>query len=341
MDKILVTGGAYYLNMNSNGKQLKMKQGKGLEVEFPKLTENEMGLFLGERDSLGQINWTSTNETFKQKDTQVASDYESQNPAEPTKPIKASEKNNRVLSVIFEDSLMLPELQHYNNVSFRVNDDCEFNPEDSNNYWYNVEISKSKADGEYIIVFYGFNQKRERLKKIYEVTPVFEGEDHNMALKEYEDKYNEYLKRKAEIQRQYAVIEGQNAVIEFQRKTYEAVELMNLGWINCDRFLYDPNPKTDIQLIVNNDFIEGARIYAVFKDIRAIVSEQYCKGQKVASAFRNIPTGRELTIIALGIKDETPYYFETTINTETDRQVNINFVVTTQEDIKEKMKRMN
>ena len=66
--QILVTGGAYYLNMTSDGKQLKMKQGTGLAVEFPKLTEDEMGIFLGERDSLDQINWIPTEDSFKPKE---------------------------------------------------------------------------------------------------------------------------------------------------------------------------------------------------------------------------------------------------------------------------------
>ncbi|MEQ8706565.1 MAG: hypothetical protein RIC19_21720 [Phaeodactylibacter sp.] len=78
--QILVTGGAYYLNMTSDGKQLKMKQGKGLEVEFPKLTEDEMGLFLGERDSLGQINWIPTEDSFDPKSIVDAQ--------EPEKPVK-------------------------------------------------------------------------------------------------------------------------------------------------------------------------------------------------------------------------------------------------------------
>ena len=66
--KLLVTGGAYYLNMTSDGKQLKMKKGKGMNVEFPKLSNDEMGLFLGERDEFGQINWIATKDKFVPKD---------------------------------------------------------------------------------------------------------------------------------------------------------------------------------------------------------------------------------------------------------------------------------
>jgi hypothetical protein len=245
--QILATGGAYYLNMTSDGKQLKMKQGKGLEVEFPKLTEKEMGLFLGESDSLGQMNWIQAQQNFENKDIEV--------PKEP-KPKKTTKK-------------------------------------------------KTYSEIDLIL---GYIEDKE-------VEPLTQEE-----IKEYERQKKEY---------------------ETASKTYESVELMNFGWINCDRFWNDPSPKTDIQLIVNNDSLSGARMYAVFSDINSVMTAHYWKGMKYTASFKNIPIGKELTIMALSAKNETPYIFETTINTENDKQVQIQFVATTQTEIKERMKGMN
>ena len=261
--QILVTGGAYYINMTSDGKQLKMKQGKGLEVEFPKLTEDEMGLFFGERDSLGQINWIPTEDIFEPKSIVDAQ--------EPEKPVKK-------------------------------------------------KYVKKTYDGIEAILGY-ISEDTTDIKPIKEEEVT-------------KEEYEEYLKKKAEY-------EEEQKQIEYQRKTYEAVELMNFGWVNCDRFWNDPSPKTDIQLLINNDSLTGARIYAVFKDINSIMTENYWKNRRDTATFRNILVGKELTIIALSAKDETPYVFETTINTETDKQVQINFMATTIAEIKEKMKRMN
>ena len=245
--QILVTGGAYYLNMTSDGKQLKMKKGKGLEIEFPKLTEDEMGLFLGERDSLGQMNWVQAEQNFESKDLKA--------PKKP-KPRKTPKKQTKnEIDLIFDY----------------------------------VESA--------------------------EVEPLTQEE-----IEEYERQKREY---------------------ETASKTYESVELMNFGWLNCDRFWNDPSPKTDIQLIVKNESLSGARIYAVFSDINSIMATQYWKGMTDTPSFRNIPIGKELTVIALTAKNETPYIFETTITTETDKEVQIEFKPTTQADIKEKMKRMN
>lgn len=262
--QILVTGGAYYLNMNSDGKQLKMKQGKGLKVEFPKLTKNEMKLFLGERDSLGQINWISTDKDFE---TETISD---------------------ILILGGSDSIR---------VSTRV------------------PVRSFLGSPDFLI------------DSIAAPKTVNKEDVTEEEYKEYQIKMKEYKKRKKEV--------------EYQRQTYKAVELMNFGWINCDRFYEDPKPKTDIQLTVNNDSLQGARFFAIFNDIKSVITEYYWKGQKEGVVFKNIPIGKVLTIIALSAKDETPFIFEKTINTEKDRMVQVNFEATTQEKLKERIKRIN
>lgn len=64
---LLVSGGAYYINLTSGGKQLKIKEGKDLKVAFPRITDSTMKLFYGERDSMGMMNWLPTNEALTSK----------------------------------------------------------------------------------------------------------------------------------------------------------------------------------------------------------------------------------------------------------------------------------
>src|SRR5690554_5630241 len=73
--EVIETGGAYDITMFSDGKELKIKNGKSIKVEFPRISEKDMEVFMGERDSLGQVNWEATGEDFKKKDL-----------AEPEKP---------------------------------------------------------------------------------------------------------------------------------------------------------------------------------------------------------------------------------------------------------------
>lgn len=69
--QLLVSGGAYYINITSDGQQLKLKDGKTLSVEFPKLSNAEMFLFYGQRDSLGQLNWQQAEQKFESRSRQI------------------------------------------------------------------------------------------------------------------------------------------------------------------------------------------------------------------------------------------------------------------------------
>ncbi len=64
---LLVSGGAYYVNMTSGGRQLKLKKDKALKIAFPKITDSAMGLYYGQRESDGLINWQPTKELLTSK----------------------------------------------------------------------------------------------------------------------------------------------------------------------------------------------------------------------------------------------------------------------------------
>lgn len=102
--KLLISGGAYFLNMKSNGKQLKLKNNKFLKVDFPKLTENEMFLFYGKKDSLGIMKWENTKTKFTTSKIvkEIVKDSLTEYPVEEeigeTKPLtKEERKINRVI----------------------------------------------------------------------------------------------------------------------------------------------------------------------------------------------------------------------------------------------------
>ncbi len=77
--EMIISGGAYYLDMTSDGKPLRIQEGKSINVEFPKFAEEEMELFYGQRDSLGQMNWEAAGQPFRNRPA----------PAKPSEPEKA------------------------------------------------------------------------------------------------------------------------------------------------------------------------------------------------------------------------------------------------------------
>lgn len=184
--KLLVSGGAYFINLKSNGQQVKLKPDRTLKVEFPKLVENEMTLFYGQRDSLGQLTWDSVPKTFEKK------------------------------------------------------------------------------------------------PKLVSVRCTICG-----------DKYCQYSRMASPEE------------AELADKLYAEIELSNLGWINCDRFLEIEN-KTD--LIVNfspSEKINTSNIYLIFKDINSVMQTYYINDNEKTNnnVFKNIPKGANVRLVAYTLKE--------------------------------------
>jgi len=55
--RLLVSGGAYYIGMTSDGNELKLKADKKMLVQIPKKDKKDMELFYGSKDSNGILNW--------------------------------------------------------------------------------------------------------------------------------------------------------------------------------------------------------------------------------------------------------------------------------------------
>lgn len=66
--ELLVSGGAYWINITSGSENVKIKNGKSIKVRFPQFSGDEMSLFYGQRDSLGLMNWEATDVTLSQGD---------------------------------------------------------------------------------------------------------------------------------------------------------------------------------------------------------------------------------------------------------------------------------
>ncbi|UAY52444.1 hypothetical protein [Ferruginibacter albus] len=92
--QLLVSGGAYYIGMSSNRNKLKLKIGKTLSIQVPKTTDNEMQLFYGDRDTLGNLNWIPADATFKKTKSETSNTMAVQKPI-ASKPI--DKKDSKVM----------------------------------------------------------------------------------------------------------------------------------------------------------------------------------------------------------------------------------------------------
>jgi hypothetical protein len=215
--KLLVSGGAYFINLKSKGQQVKLKPNRKLKVEFPKLDENEMTLFYGQRDSLGHLTWDSVPKKFEKKPKLVS-----------------------VRCTICGDK------------------NCQYS---------------------------------------------------RMATPEE---------------------------AELADKLYADIELSNLGWINCDRFLEIEN-KTD--LIVNfspSEKINTANIYLIFKDINSVM-QTYCINDNEKfnnNTFKNIPIGANVRLVAYTLKENKIFTYSSNMKIKENETLTLAMKETNSNDFK-------
>jgi hypothetical protein len=153
--------------------------------------------------------------------------------AKPVPPQKASGKNATIEIII--DPASFKELLVYNNLKFEVlNIETETVGEDSKTEWSNVELLHDEGSAKYIAKFSKGNKSVQ-----YEVKPVLEGKDYDVALNVYNEKIKAY----------YDVQKKRVANEQMQRDT------LALG----DKIIDDKNRKTEANneiVIAKNKIIE-------------------------------------------------------------------------------------
>ncbi|MCI4669040.1 MAG: hypothetical protein MRZ79_12975 [Bacteroidia bacterium] len=276
--RLLETGGAYYLGMSSDGKQLRIKSGKSIEVEFPKLTDKEMNLFTGEKDPTGKINWKPSSKKFESKDIPMP-----EKPKAPRrKKVKKTVRGGELGALL--KYMSMDSLQH-----------------------------KETMDDE---------------------------------------AYKAYLKRKK-------LYDKRMQEIEKLKRTYQAQALLRLGWVNIDYFAagfddapvgqvdeapvgeIDEAPFTKLEFEIQNDSLLGARIYAAGLGGNYLLALDYWKGQKQDCVFRSIPTGFMVQLVAISADETASYLFETVIDPQKTRKVEIDFAISNPDEIKKQMAKLD
>lgn len=322
-DKILESGGMIYVQATANEEQLQIASSKSLGVTIPTSEKKEnMMHFSGEvNPETNSINWVNPiplaeedkstsipkTDVGSKKNVAPIKDYDTvalvnsisiPTISEPKKPLKVAPNDNRIMALEFEDSLLLPELQHYNNVQFRVNDGIPYNPADAAKFWYHVILKEAEKDGEYIIKLQGI-ENNNQIEREYVVTPVFQGADYTKAMNEYKEKFNQYELKKVELETQRvaaekARLEAEMLKAEAERKRVEAerqkatsdrrlVANQNQGQKNENKqpvvsnnkdFAYQPQPKEQNQQGLN-EFDENINTTAKVTTKGAVKESKY------------------------------------------------------------------
>ena len=112
---------------------------------------------------------------------------------------------------------------------------------------------------------------------------------------------------------------------EVNEALYKAVELKNLGWINCDRF-YDIKEKTNLVVSYDKkDNIESSVLFLVFKDINSVMKNYFIlKNNIYYSEFNNIPVGQKVKLISITVKNNEVFTYHSDLTIKLNKMITVN-----------------
>ncbi|MDO5971950.1 energy transducer TonB [Flavivirga aquimarina] len=329
-NKWLVSGGAFKIDIKANGESLVLKEGKTIDVRFPRhTTEGDMQIFYGARDEENNMNWEASEveleafpfvifignsivsfideeltrlygvDMYKKMyliDSLGRIDIEKNFPK-----VNYYDKSEDTIRVYKEKVLLEEE---------RVSSDEE--------YYRIIEVDSLawlKNKREITIDSVLINLEDFRYSKRYNIASASVYEQvSKLELSKMKDAISKenYNKLKKE---QYYLKEENKKIYETLDKIYQTIQLSKLGWINIDRFASEEQ-KITVKLNFNVKTNHN-ELYVVDK-----------KNNTVLNVYGNeidLPVNRSFYIVAIGIKGKHIYGFKKSVRFSENGTLKVDF----------------
>ncbi len=307
--RILETGGMININVQCNGKTLKIRNENAFGLYFPKRNQkNNMQLFYGEQNSNKQINWVLSS------DTETAEPIQSNIIKQQSLPIAFS-INRRTTSI---DSVAVKwDMKNSDQTIFEYFSENFIGPKELKNKFslkdYNVDLSIT-LDTSGKVNNIKFNKKSwpEFDKMVSDFFYAMEPLDistmaKHSSIKEYsigidahyssnKEEFNKQFKEKYSSFKEEAI-----SKIDEAELNYFVLTASKFGWINCDRFWDTPDEKIDF--VVNSSSNIETKFFIVFKNIKSVMQSELKNNQV---SFPNIPINQEVKVIGIRYSNGKP-----------------------------------
>lgn len=316
--ELLETGGMLDIAVTSNQEKCELKNGKTIEIEFPRTIEkNGMQLYGGVWGN-NQINW----ELFKNSIelNQIFSNVDEM----PTFPGGISKMNQFIArNINLPDEIISGKVF----ASFVVTKDGSVN---------NVNIVRGlqkEIDLEVIKAirklpkFVSGKKNGVSVNVIYNLPITIDGNieiseiENSNFKKTFEQKYNEETLKTASA----------------KEINYYLFSSSNLGMINCDR-LWKESTSSKVDFAINFENKSQTSVNIIFHRFKSIMN-RYSESNNVS--FENVPSGEKITIFAIKYFEGKPFLAikETEITNEIENKLVFNSV--TLEKLKFEMEKLN
>jgi hypothetical protein len=299
--KMLVSDGAYYVGMTCNGKQLQIKKGKSLQMEFPRFSEDGMELFYGERNNDGTMNWKPLNKKLETTNDKIAANNIADNVRSTI--INSNNDNYWSQDLSFDKRLQLYEdsvketrrayiVCHYKNMT---QDDIrkvmlapykmavKDLPLYGMRYWRNFSQNISICNNSYADYFVEPIKGVDSVLYFIDIAFSFNGNQPstNTAVDD--------LNRIDEVSTEKSVTKKTKKGIKItipgkvtvSAQYYDPVEITDLGWLNCDHFYNSPEGVAPLYTLYIKDSIPAnIGVYMIFRDINSMLQQKINTGGK-------------------------------------------------------------
>lgn len=319
--RLLVSGGSYFIGMECNGAELKLKTGRSLEVQFPLISKDAMELFYGERDESGNMNWKRAAVLLSPQRETIS--FTDSNPwdapemaPDPWLEEMAAARVYRSLEepvYYYEHKMTLGQL--VDSINSRSVKPKVFLQTIS--YWpKNIPTDKGPIDTNYLVSRYG-----PRLQYILRRYKDEEDEANRLEKwKNYRDSVVRNWKPKS--------LAGQ------LKQYYATAEVGTLGWLNCDRFA-DPQKQTEVEFDFPITYNKSRMQYFIlYKSFKGFLRGQVDADEDGNFVLANMPAGESALLIGFTKVDGVIYQYKQEFTVERNKKINGEFKSVSAEELK-------
>jgi hypothetical protein len=376
-DKLLQTGGMFFMDAKENAKSLAIAEGKLIHIELKSYYKDpQMQIFDGKFDANGKIDWTKTGPLekslipiplslmnfqscamecgFSKKQTDDLSDAKFENTY-----IATREFEERCCAMSYATCPQSLNLSQKFLDIYVANIDKPLFYSDSlvadyliNNFKNKIDTTKKFDFDDTGWLTYMF-QSFTALKKQHLTNTI------NFA----KLGINESTTTEDLIPKGYSQAEAENYIALFKagkqlvksRETEQKTSRLasysfnidKLGWVNVDRFMDDTNTEvsTFSVQIKSHDPLDFVSVSLVIPGYNVVVFHVHHEGNlysftKKDDGYRNLPVGQDAFVLAFSYKNDNPYFDKKKIKIPKDGQIDLVLTESTAQRIKQDIKKL-
>jgi hypothetical protein len=325
---LLESGGVYYIGMANNGKPLRLKTSKALEVQFPKISDKTMGIFYAQKDASGNTNWKPGGAVLKSKkvetilpDTSIVND-QADITIRKDNITYVGRQNVKVYKVTYKFKA------HKSTKSAFVGPQAV---DTSATVAFPIEQMSSNQSIKSQLCFLKWLENNATFIK-KEKPIAYQALEKN-AIPSHLAKYNLYVKITGSCDSTNTNAQLGGGV---DLRRYAPASLKELGWVNLDCFARD-NSKMDqlVNIKTSSGKEEAKMVFAIFQKRKAVMST-YAYGAQ-GTQFSNIPTGESIKLLSLSANNDRFFIASKEITTHSGKTVELEEKAVSLEEFKKVM----